>query len=81
MFYMRTCQTRAWLIFLLDVIVKHLVSHGLVSVSFSWILLEAEIYVLVAFHLTSLCYSCLALDVCLFFLAFVIIRNEPLNLV
>ena len=39
----------------------------LVDISvFSWIslliLLEAQMYVLVAFHLTSLCFSCLALD-------------------
>ena len=45
-------------------------------------------YVLVGFHLTSLCFNCLALDVffsglVMFFfcLAFVIIGSEPLNLV
>ena len=44
-------------------IVELLVSHGLVCVSACWILLEAKMYVLVAFHLTSLCFSCLALDI------------------
>ena len=64
-------------LFCLDLIAELLVSHELVCVSDCWIMLAAEIYVLVAFHLTSLSFSCLALDffglVMFFFLAFVII--------
>ena len=41
--------------------------HKLVCVSACWMLLEAEKYVLVAFHLNSRCFSCLAL---VFFLVF-----------
>ena len=44
-----------------------LVSHELVCVHARWILFEAEMYVLVAFHLISFCFSCLALVVCFFF--------------
>ena len=60
-------------------IVKLLVSHELVCVSACWILFEAEINVLVVFHLTSIFFFFLffsfffsALDVffCFCFLAF-----------
>ena len=52
--------------FCLDMIVELLVSHELVCVSACWILLEAELYVLMSIHLTCHCFSCLALN---FFLA------------
>ena len=53
---------------------------------YSYCLSVQQMYVPVAFHLTSFCFSSLALDafffgleMFFFFLAFVIIRSEPLN--
>ena len=44
-------------------IVELLMCHKLICVSACWILFEAEMYLLVEFHLTSLYFSCLALEV------------------
>ena len=68
-------------------IIQLLVSHELLGVYACWILNETEMYILVAFHLTSLSCSCLALDVffglcnVLLFLGIFIIRVELSNLI
>ena len=52
-------------LFCFYMIVELLVSHEFACISACWILLEALRFVLVFFHLTSFCFSCLALDVLL----------------